>query len=86
MGNHKWVGRAHTEAPATDARHLLTLPGEHPKQANHGYIICRRGNQTVFGATPNTARETRALPGFHKALTNPSGGPSYTRPNPNGSE
>ena len=80
MGNRQWVGRAHTEAPATDARHLLTFPGEHPKQAKHGYIICRCGNQTVFGATPNTARETRALPGFHKALTNPSGGLSYTEP------
>ena len=31
-----------TEYPAlTDARHLLTFLGEHPKQAKHGYIICR---------------------------------------------
>lgn len=31
-----------TERPAlTDARHLLTFLREHPKQARHGYIICR---------------------------------------------
>ncbi len=29
----------------------------------------RCGSQTVYGATPNTTRETRALPGFHEALT-----------------
>jgi predicted AAA+ superfamily ATPase len=33
----KWTGH-----PAlTDARHLLTFLNEHPKQAKHGYIICR---------------------------------------------
>jgi predicted AAA+ superfamily ATPase len=25
----------------SDARHLLTVLGEHPKQARHGYIVCR---------------------------------------------
>lgn len=31
-----------TEHPSLpDARHLLTFLGEHPKQARHGYIICR---------------------------------------------
>ena len=31
-----------TENPSlTDARHLLGFLGEHPKQARHGYIICR---------------------------------------------
>jgi predicted AAA+ superfamily ATPase len=31
-----------TENPVlADARHLLTFLGEHPKQAAHGYIICR---------------------------------------------
>jgi hypothetical protein len=24
-----------------DARHLLTFLAEHPKQARHGFIICR---------------------------------------------
>ena len=32
-----------TENPAiSDARHLLTFLGEHPKQSKHGYIVCRR--------------------------------------------
>ncbi len=31
-----------TDNPSVaDARHLLTFLGEHPKQAKHGYIICR---------------------------------------------
>lgn len=31
-----------TDNPSlSDARHLLTFLGEHPKQAKHGYIICR---------------------------------------------
>lgn len=31
-----------TENPSlTDARHLLAFIGEHPKQAKHGYVICR---------------------------------------------
>ena len=31
-----------TERPTVqDARHLLTFLGEHPKQASHGYVICR---------------------------------------------
>ncbi|MGH7536800.1 MAG: DUF4143 domain-containing protein, partial [Gemmatimonadales bacterium] len=31
-----------TENPAaSDARHLLTFLGEHPRQARQGYIICR---------------------------------------------
>jgi predicted AAA+ superfamily ATPase len=31
-----------TDNPSlADARHLLTFLGEHPKQAKHGYIICR---------------------------------------------
>jgi predicted AAA+ superfamily ATPase len=31
-----------TDNPSlSDARHLLTFLGEHPKQATHGYIICR---------------------------------------------
>ena len=31
-----------TENPSlSDARHLLTFLGEHPKQARHGYIVCR---------------------------------------------
>ena len=31
-----------TENPSlSDARHLLTFLGEHPKRAKHGYIICR---------------------------------------------
>jgi len=31
-----------TEHPSpSDARHLLTFLGEHPKQARHGYLICR---------------------------------------------
>ena len=31
-----------TENPTlTDARHLLTFLGENPKQARHGYIVCR---------------------------------------------
>jgi len=33
-----------TENPSlTDARHLLTFLGEHPKPARHGYITCRCG-------------------------------------------
>jgi len=31
-----------TDNPSlSDARHLLAFLGEHRKQANHGYIICR---------------------------------------------
>jgi predicted AAA+ superfamily ATPase len=31
-----------TDNPSlTDARHLLTFLGEHPKQAKHGYLVCR---------------------------------------------
>jgi predicted AAA+ superfamily ATPase len=31
-----------TDNPSlSDARHLLTFLGEHPKRTNHGYIICR---------------------------------------------
>ncbi len=31
-----------TENPSlSDARHLLTFLGEHPKHAKHGYVICR---------------------------------------------
>lgn len=31
-----------TDKPSPpDARHLPTFLGEHPKQARHGYIICR---------------------------------------------
>jgi hypothetical protein len=31
-----------TEHPtASDARHVLTFLGEHPKRARHGYVICR---------------------------------------------
>jgi predicted AAA+ superfamily ATPase len=31
-----------TEHPTlADARHLVTLLGEHPKRARHGYLICR---------------------------------------------
>ncbi len=31
-----------TDNPAhSDARQLLTFLGEHPKQARHGYIVCR---------------------------------------------
>lgn len=31
-----------TDRPAlSDARHLMTFLGEHPRQARHGYIICR---------------------------------------------
>lgn len=26
---------------ASDARHALTFIGEHPRQAHHGYVICR---------------------------------------------
>jgi predicted AAA+ superfamily ATPase len=35
----KWTGNP----SLTDARHLLTFLGEHPKQAKHGYIICSCG-------------------------------------------
>ena len=31
-----------SESPSlSDARHLLTFMGEHPRQARHGYVICR---------------------------------------------
>jgi predicted AAA+ superfamily ATPase len=31
-----------TEHPTpSDARHVLTFLGEHPKRARHGYVICR---------------------------------------------
>ena len=33
----KWTGHP----SLTDARHLLTFPGEHPKQAKCGYLVCR---------------------------------------------
>jgi len=33
----KWTGNP----SLTDARHLLTFLGEHPKQAKRGYLVCR---------------------------------------------